>query len=626
MHDAEDARDGYSTDDASADEALDDGFAYILGSRLSVNASSHPPAELIHQLWQTFLTNVDPLSKLVHVPSLQPAIEKAIMNIERVPKGFEALMFAIYSTAVLSLTDDECKETLGEARSILLAHYVAATKTALSRARFMSSTSIVVLQALMLHILSIRDAQEPRAVWALTGATIRIAENMGMRLDGTFLGLSPFETEIRRRVWWQLRMHDFRAAELSGQAKFREFGLDETSPRKPSNLNDRDIYPGMLHAVPESTRPTEMIWCVFRSELATFAASQKVKMVQSSKSVVTSEEYPAMDDLTVKDNFIKQMEDMIETKFLRFCDPSQPLEFLTLIAARMSTNLVRFLAHHPRRWANLDQVSDSEKQMVWGITLQLMEQYNMLQSSPQLRRFAWNTPYFIQWHAVIHILDTLRAHPLHQDATKAWRLIDSLYEHNDDLLLSTKKPILMAVGNLCLKAYKARVTALRQEGRSHPAPPDYITKLQEQREAAKARREAAAARSKAQATIESEMRLMTTDTNETQSYPTPESAHSGNENQPQHYSAPIQSTIPSQGGTWNGDDAFWLNDAQDNGFSTAGGVADLMNLDTDAILSQDSWLDTSNGDAIDWAQWDTWLGNLNPQRPDHGAGTGQGPT
>lgn len=280
-----------------------------------------PPTELIHQLWQTFIEKVNPLSKLVHVPTLQPAIEKAVTNIERIPRGFEALLFAIYSMAVLSLTEDECKEALGESRAILLPRYVAATKAALSRARFMSSTSIVVLQALVLHILSIRDACEPRAVWSLTGVAIRVAEVMGMRLDGKFLGLSSFETEIRRRIWWQLRMHDFRAAELSSQAKLREFELDETTPRKPANVNDSDMYPAMPQAAAESTKPTEMIWCMLRVELASFAATQKVKMQKLGKAVFTSEEYPAMDDLKIKDDFIRKLEDMIEIKYLRFCDP-----------------------------------------------------------------------------------------------------------------------------------------------------------------------------------------------------------------------------------------------------------------------------------------------------------------
>jgi Fungal specific transcription factor domain len=241
-------------------------------------------------------------------------MEKAIANIEHIPRGFEALMFAIYSMAVVSLSEDKCKEMLGESRATLLPHYVAATKAALSRARFMSSTSIVVLQALVLHILSIRDVYEPRAVWSLTGVAIRVAEGMGMRLDGKLMGLSPFESEIRRRIWWQINLHDFRAAELCGQAKFRDFKLDETTPTKPANVNDSDLYPVMPRAPVESTRPTEMVWCMLRAELATFAAAQIAKMQKLSKAALTtSEEFAAMDDLKRKDTFIQELEDTIET-------------------------------------------------------------------------------------------------------------------------------------------------------------------------------------------------------------------------------------------------------------------------------------------------------------------------
>ena len=573
---------------------------------------SHPPVELIHRLWQTFIQNVNPLSKLVHVPTLQPAIEKATTNLDHVPRGFEALMFAIYSVAVLSLKEDECEDLLGEARSILLHRYVAATKAALSRARFMSSTSIVVLQALMLHLLSIRDAYEPRAVWSLTGLVIRVGEGMGMRLDGALLGLSPFETEIRRRIWWQLRMHDFRAKELSGQSKLREFDLDETTPKKPANVNDTDLYPAMPQAATESTKPTEMLWCVFRWDLASFAASQKIKMHQLGKAVLSSEEYSAMDDLKIKDDFIKNLEDMIETKHLRFCDASQPLHFMTLLGARLSMNLVRFLAHHPRRWATLDQVPDSEQQLVWNVVIQLLEQYKIMQTSPQLRRFSWNIPYFIQWHAVIHVLDTLRADPLHPDAVKAWGLIDGLYETNSEILLSTKRPILMAVGNLCLKAFSAREAALMNGQKSSSDPPGYITKLRKQREAAKARRESAIARNKPQETILDVERLAITKA-ETDS----SSSEVRVVAEPSPCSPIKQGENPVQGSARTGDDAFWLSENPDASFF-AGGATDMMDLDTDAILAQDYLRD----EVIDWAQWDSWLGNPEPIRPNVGAASG----
>ena len=546
--------------------------------------------------------------KLVHVPSLQHAMEKAIANIGHVPKGFEALMFAIYSIAVLSLTENECHETLAGSRAILLSRYVAATKAALIRARFMSSTSIVVLQALIFHILCIRIGHEPRAVWNLTGVAIRVADSMGMRFDGTLLGLSPFDTEIRRRVWWQLRMHDFRAAELSGQPKFRDFELDDTTPKTPANVNDCDLYPGMSQAPTESTKPTEMIWCMFRSELATFATTQKVKMQKQGKSMATSDEYPAMDNLKIKDDFIQRLEDLLETKYLRFCDPTQPLQYLTLLGGRIATNLMRFMAHHPRRWAKLDHVSDSERQLVWGIVMQLLEQYNIMQTSPQLRRFAWNAPYFIQWHAVIHILDTLRAEPLHPDATKAWHLIDSLYESNLDLLLSTNTPIYVAVGNLCLKAYSSRNSAMTEIGASLPDPPLYITTLQEQRTAAKARREAGISRKHGVTCDEMSRTTGSSDTPWTDVNPGLAAALGVAE--PQQYVAAAQPINHFQDSGPSRVDAFWLNDSLDGVFASE--TFDMMNLDADAILAQDDRLNNPNDQVIDWAQWDVWAGNVGP--------------
>jgi hypothetical protein len=242
-------------------------------------------------------------------------------------------MFAIYSVAILSMTEKECNEVLGDSRTTLLPHYVAATKAALSRARFMSSTSLVVLQALLLHICSIRDAAEPRAVWILNGIAIRLAEGMGMGLDGALLGLSPFESEIRRRLWWQIGLFDSRAAELCGQIKFRDFKVNERTPRMPTNVNDRDLYPGMTTAAIASNRPTEMIWCMFRSELIYFAASNISRISTQSKTPFHPE-YAAMDDLKIKDVFAKELQDLFETKYLRFCDPSQPLQLMTLVSAR----------------------------------------------------------------------------------------------------------------------------------------------------------------------------------------------------------------------------------------------------------------------------------------------------
>ncbi len=82
-------------------------------------------------------------------------------------------------------------------------------------------------------------------------------------------------------------------------------------------------------------------------------------------------------------------------------------------------NIIRFMSHHPRRWSGVEETPLSERQLVWEVCLNLLEQHNMLQSNPQLSQFAWYAPYFQQWHAIIHVLDTLRASPLTSGANKA---------------------------------------------------------------------------------------------------------------------------------------------------------------------------------------------------------------
>jgi hypothetical protein len=553
---------------------------------------------------------VDPLTKIVHVPSLQLAIETAITDIERIPRGFEALMFAIYSLAIVSLTEGQCQELHGESREKLLHRYVGATKAALQRAKFMGTNSLVVLQALVLHILCVRDMYDARTMWSLTGVAIRVVEGMGVQRDGTLLGLSPFETEIRRRVWWQLKMHEFRAAELNGQSKFRVFDFDETPPKKAANVNDCDLWPAMPLPPIESEKPTEMIWCALRSDLATFAAGQIAKMKNTSQFKFSSEEYAALDDMKLKDDFIKDLEDLLETKYLRFCDPSQPLQLLTLLGARMSTNIVRFLAHHPRRWAKLDHVPPSEQQFVWDIAISLLGQCNMLQSNPQLQCFAWSVPYVMPWHVIIHVLDTIRVNPLHVDSTKAWSLLTALYMNNQDTLLGNKQPIYVAIGNLCLRAFDARTAALTQAKSNPPESPDFITKLRDLRRATKAKKNAMLAAKKKEGATDLQNTPITTTVEATK----PTSAAPPAQAQGPHF---LQAPNQASSNIRSDADSFWLNPNLDSVFTNGGADMDMIDVDMDITFAQGAWLDSTAGNGIDWSQWDAWFGNSQPLSSNH---------
>jgi len=324
-------------------EASEDEFGFVVGvTPMPDGMYPHPPTEHIHQLWQIFSENVDPLTKVVHVPTLRLAIKRATTEIGNIPRSFEALLFAIYSAAIMSLKDDQCKETFGGPRKALLSRYISATKAALSRAKFMETTSIVVLQALILHLISVRDLYEPRALWTLTGVAVRIAEAMGLHRDGASLGLPPFEAEMRRRIWWQLKMNDFRTAELSGLAKFRDLHTDTNASKLPANISDDELYPGMSSPATESNKPTDMVFCLLRSELGSFAATHGVQLRQQGKDGIDGylwDDHTSKMDMAEKVGFVKEIEGYFETKYLRYCDPSQPLHLMAMLLARSALNV-----------------------------------------------------------------------------------------------------------------------------------------------------------------------------------------------------------------------------------------------------------------------------------------------
>ncbi|MCJ1439169.1 hypothetical protein MMC27_008560 [Xylographa pallens] len=608
LHNPEDALD-YSSNDASDMEASDHDLSFVLSSQpKSITRTRHPPPERILQLWQIFIENVDPLTKIVHVPTLRPAIQKAASNIATIPRSFEALMFSIYAAAVMTLNEDECNQRLGEPRKTLLSRYIAATKAALSRAKFMGTISLIVLQALVLYIVSVRDIYEPRAVWSLTGVALRIAHSMGLERDGSTLGLPPFETEMRRRLWWLLKTHDFRTAELCGLVKLRDLYVGDESTKYPINLNDDQLYPGMPSLVAESNTMTDFIFVAVRYELLNFAACRVTKFRQQGKSASQWDLHASGSDKVEIDEAFREVEEVLETKYLRYCDPSQPLHLLTMVMARFAMNVIRFLTHHPRRWASIEQTPLSERQWVWEVSIKLLEQHNMLQSNPQLKRFTWHAAYFQQWHAFIHVLDTLRANPLMADAEKTWQLIGQKYENTPDMVVDTKKPIHIAVGILCLKAYSDREAALLNKNMCPPPTPEFVLQLRQHREITRVKRQAREAKSG-----RSEDPVSNGQTKALDMGPRPDAdaIHLSNTLEATYLQQHTTSHSPSFTPTSNAieGDPYWLINGFDD--SQVGNSDDMTNMDLDFMLAQNYGVENNDTQTVTWEQWDTWLADSN---------------
>ena len=293
---------------------------FILGySSLMQNLRSlHPSPTQVFVLWMIFEENIDPVVRILHRPTAKNLLIKASGSPDNLSKQEEAVLFSIYYGSVCSLTPSQCRQQLGEDKETMANRFRFAVEQALSRANFLNTSSLMVLQAFVLFLICVRSQDDTRMVWSLSGLAVHIAQALGIHRDGTSFGLSPFETEMRRRLWWHICVLDTRSAEDHGaDPSFTEAFYDA---RLPLNINDEDICPATKETPQERQGSTEMTFSLIRFELS--AASRKMNFQAPGKFVAGLDE--RQKTLAERERTIEEIHKRIEERYLQHCNMSIP--------------------------------------------------------------------------------------------------------------------------------------------------------------------------------------------------------------------------------------------------------------------------------------------------------------
>jgi hypothetical protein len=152
--DDDDATDDYSTP-ADSSRTPDHNMAMLLSDGTDGNVEDfRPSAAQAFRLWQTFLERVNPLTKVIHVPSVQPKLVEATTDPNSIPKNVEALLFSIYVMAVVALSERECQLQLGCTKEEAFYRFSTGCRIALMRIGILKTYDLVVLQAMVLYLVS----------------------------------------------------------------------------------------------------------------------------------------------------------------------------------------------------------------------------------------------------------------------------------------------------------------------------------------------------------------------------------------------------------------------------------------------------------------------------------------
>ncbi|KAL9600273.1 MAG: hypothetical protein Q9219_003318 [cf. Caloplaca sp. 3 TL-2023] len=474
--DDEDRKPGPGIIQRAFDKLHSDGSGLLFGFSVNDNLKNlHPSAINIFRLWQTYLNCVYPVSMIFHAPTVQQQILDASADLENVSDSMEALMFAIYYAAVVALPADECEAMFGLSQQVVVNQFMLATQQALNAAKLLKTLDIMVLQALVILLVGSRHSIDPRSLWIHCGTAVRLGQRIGLHRDGTLLGLPPFETEMRRRLWWQIVVLDARVAELSGSGTSILSAPFDT--RLPSNINDSNLNPEMGETPPEHAGTTDMTFCLARYEIASFLKQSNVTLFSSDSAWAQRPTDGAT--LADRDQAIDELEQRLEDKYLRHCDPQITLHFLTKMFSRTAIYRMRLVAHHPRHYPDKGaRMPQAEKDLLCRLSLNMIENDNITHRNRSADKFNWFLYTNFQFPAFIYLLSELRHRTRGELAERGWEAMNEGFGYRIQFIAERKQsPVFQATSAIALKAWQAREMDALAHGEAVPTPPDYILTL-----------------------------------------------------------------------------------------------------------------------------------------------------
>lgn len=264
---------------------------------------------------------------------------------------------------------------------------------ALVAAKFATTVDVTVLQATMLFVLVLRKTGESRSAGSMVGVIAHLSQSLRLHKDGAGVyDLTPFQKEMRRRLFWCVIILDQRSAE--------DLGTDAMVPEEmwdtplPLNINDTDINENSA-TLPESRDGmTDMTFSLIR--LHTMQTSVRVRRLAAEEPDQTIESL---------DQFCEEMwqetHDMIKAKYI---DPNPTHQHLwaakimisCIISKMKLTDQCSF--YSPEDAHTMTESMQGRSMAHLTSAIRIMEQNHAANVDDRWAKWKWIFVAYSRWH------------------------------------------------------------------------------------------------------------------------------------------------------------------------------------------------------------------------------------
>lgn len=316
----------------------------------------------------------------------------------------------------------------------------------------------------------------------LSATVMRIAQKMGYHRDGEHLNLPPFETEMRRRIWWQIIMQDAKLSIVSGIN--HSFLKDTFDTKQPLNLSDADLFPGSTEPLQSREGPTEMAFGLITNRLARFVVSDTtMKSFEAAilREGIDDDAVPSDADPNNTEHYrrmIRELEFDLRNIEQRFCDPSAgsvhaaALTIRPLIVQKFNEMLVP-MREQPEWGSEIFGPRDN----LFKIVLMNNEHNTDLYEQLSSEGYLWYVKMHFQLDVFAVLTGQLVKRPTGSLSDRGWQIVEKIYKWQTELFDVAQKQY-AAQAQFTLKAWRSREKAFAANG-TPVVEPEFITRLRE---------------------------------------------------------------------------------------------------------------------------------------------------
>lgn len=366
----------------------------------------------IQRLWNLHRENVAPLISVLHIPSSQQIITEAVNGIE-LDATHQALVITICFSAVISMTPAQCESELGQEHDTARLNYETAFEKALEAADLLKAKNILILQATVLFLLCSRAGGNTRLIWAKAAVIIRLAQSLKLHRDGEKLGLSPFDTEIRRRLWWYICILDMLTSEDQAVDTQIRPGMFDT--KYPSNVDGDDLSPEMPDFLPEKDVFTDITHCIMTSAVLNDVYWSQA-FIDNSDSVLPTDQ----------ENIVTKVGKTLHDKYLSHFDLDLPLQWISATIIRLQLARAWLLVQIPSEDQSLLGSNPYRNDTAFETAVESINFSYLLQTNAVTTQWSWLCKSYKQWHIMAYLLSELSTRPVCAETDHAWDVVTKM--------------------------------------------------------------------------------------------------------------------------------------------------------------------------------------------------------